>query len=194
MRMFHLIALAFVSALFVSPAGAATVQCGTATDYVSITTDIAAVCGGSGTGGNLNGINDPVNALGYTTLDITPTGGIIPLTISTGGTSGSFSFGPTTGYEHFVLGFQTSNDQPNPDWFYFFLADTITSGTWSVVDAVGGPAGLAVLERAILYGQVAEVVVAPVPLPAALVLFGTALAGFFGFSRLRERFSRPAVA
>jgi len=193
MRLISLIALAFVSALTVSPASAVT--CGTATDYVTLTTTIASTCGDSGEGNNLNGINDPVNQLGYTTLDVTPTGGIIPLTVSgIGGSSGGFSFGPTTGYENFVLGFQTSNNQPNPDWFYFFLAATITSGTWSITDPVGGPGGLAVLERAILYGQVAEVVATPVPVPAALILFGSALAGFFGFNRLRERFRRPAVA
>jgi len=38
--------------------------------------------------------------------------------------------------------------------------------------------------------------VTPVPVPAALVLFGSALAGFFGFGKLRKRFSarEPAVA
>jgi hypothetical protein len=33
----------------------------------------------------------------------------------------------------------------------------------------------------------------PVPIPGALLLLGSALAGFFGFSKLRERFRRPAV-
>jgi len=52
------------------------------------------------------------------------------------------------------------------------------------------------LTLGILYGKLAEVTVTPVPLPAALVPFGSALAGFFSFSRLRERlFNRmPATA
>lgn len=190
MRTPLLVAFALLSVLSSTPASAVVVQCGSATDYASLDTTIASTCGGSGNGNNLNGINDPVNGLDYLTLDITTTAGLVPLTISTGGTSGSFSFGPTTGYDSFVLGLQTTNSAPNPDWFYLLLADSITSGSW-LISGAG-----AVLTRAVLYGKIAQVDVhvSAAPIPGAFFLFGSVIAGYFGFGRLRKRFAANRLA
>jgi hypothetical protein len=187
MRTILFLAIASLSALLSVTSNAATVSCGDSDSSITLTTSIAGVCHDTGNGNSLNGVNDPVNLAGWLTLDTTLIAGVVPLTFS-GTTSGAFSFTPNSLYEHYLIGFQTDTPNPKPDWFVIALAETITSGTWQLL------AGTSPVTRAILYGQVAEVVVAPVPLPAALVLFGSALAGFLGFSRLRQRFSRPAVA
>ena len=189
MRFIHLIALAFVSALFASPATALT--CGGAmTVTLTLSTDVGTTCfaAGIGNGNNLGGGGDPIAALGYEILGTSSSSGDLSFSFS-GTTGGTFSFVPDAEYEHYILGFQATAASPKPDHFAFALAELITSGSWSVAGA-----GNNVITGAFLYGQRVAEEITPVPLPAALVLFGSALAGFFGFSRLRERFRRPAVA
>jgi len=189
MRFVRLIALAFVSALFVTPAAALT--CGGAmTVTLTLSTDVGSTCfaAGIGNGDNLGGGGDPIAALGYEILGTSSSSGDLLFSF-TGTTGGTFSFTPNGQYEHFIIGFQATAASPKPDHFAFALAELITSGSWSIAGA-----GANVITGAYLYGQLAEVVATPVPVPAALILFGSALAGFFGFGRLRARFSRSAVA
>src|SRR5690606_17059292 len=122
-----------------------------------------------GNGNVLDGSNDPVNDLSYLTLDTTfSSPGLVPLTFTgAGSTSGNFSFTPVAAYENYVLGFQVFTAAPTPDYFAFLLADIITSGTWSISSGNNN------LVHAILYGQLAGDIT-PVPLPGAVLLFGSA--------------------
>jgi hypothetical protein len=194
MRAVRLFAFAILGALFSMSASAATVTCsgaGTATVAIDISSAVGSSCLTTGNGNVLDGSSDPVNDLGYLTLDATHT--LIPLVVpltftGVGATSGSFSFTADPLYEHYVLGFQAFTAAPNPDYFAFALADLIVSGTWLL------SSGDNTITRAILYGQLAQNEITPVPLPGAVLLFGSALLGFFGFSRARKRLQIPATA
>jgi len=185
MRFIPLTALAFVSALFITPAAALTCG-GVATVTLTLSTDVGSTCLTPGNGNVLGGGGDPYVALGYVILDTTTTIGLVPLTL----TSNTFAFTPNALYDSYALGFQAFTAVPKPDYFGIALAEGIISGGWLLTS--GGNS----LTLAVLYGQLAEVTVTPVPIPAALILFGSALAGFFGFGKLRKRFAarEPATA
>ena len=168
-------------------ADAASVNCpGTAvtTDReFQLTTSVAAVCLASAAG-NLNGNSDAINALGYVTLDKSDdaTTGALPgaltFTPPTSGLSGTFLI-TAPGYSSFVLALKSGEGQLNPDWAAFLLPAGILSGAWAILN------GNQQLSHANLYG-----LPTPTPLPGALVLMGTALAGSYGIGRWRRRNAR----
>ncbi len=171
-------------------ADAASVNCpGTAatTDReFQLTTTVASVCLTSGAG-NINGNNDAINALGYVTLDKSDDtisgvlNGALTFTPPTSGLSGTFSIN-APGYSNFVLVLKSGEGQLDPDWAAFLLPAGILSGAWAILN------GNQALSHANLYGQPT-----PTPLPGALVLLGTALAGSYGVGRWRRRSPRAAT-
>jgi hypothetical protein len=188
-------------------ANAATVSCpGTAatTDReFSVTTAglTTATCIASDEG-NINGNGDAVNGLGYVTIDKSDNttayvGVDAELTITgTGALSGNFSFTAPAGYFNFVLGLKSGEGQLNPDWVAFLLPAGILSGTWAILT------GNQSLSHANLYAQACPRGVCgndqdppnPVPLPGAVWLMGTVLAGSAGIRRWRNRKARNVVA
>ena len=183
-------ALAACALLFpLNVANAASVDCpGTAatTDReFRLTTTVAAVCLAYAAG-NLNGNGDAINALGYVTLDKSDdaTTGALPgaltFTPPTSGLSGTFSIN-APGYTSFVLALKSGEGQLDPDWAAFLLPAGILSGAWEILN------GNQALSHANLYG-----LPTPTPLPGALVLMGTVLAGSYGVGRWRRRPSRSA--
>lgn len=185
-------ALAACALLFpLDAANAASVNCpGTAatTDReFQLTTTVAAVCLAYAAG-SLSGNSDAINALGYVTLDKSDdtTSGALPgaltFTPPTSGQSGTFSIN-APGYSSFVLALKSGEGQLNPDWAAFLLPAGILSGAWAILN------GNQELSHANLYG-----LPTPTPLPGALVLMGTVLAGSYGFGRWGRRFSRRATS
>jgi hypothetical protein len=133
--------------------------------------------------GNLSGNNDAVNQLGYITLDKsddTTSGvleGILTFTPPTSGLSGTFSFTPNPGYTNYVVALKSGEGQADPDWAAFSLVNGVTSGSWSI-------SGRQELSHANLYAQL-------VPLPGAVLLFGSALAGL---AWMRRRQTNDPIA
>ena len=180
------------------PANASTLTCpsgGTgatnSTSGVTLTYTSAGTptCGPFGNGNPLNGNgSDPVNSLGYLTLDTTSSVGLLTLTETTGVTSGTFSF-TTAGYQDFVLGFQGGTANTNPDYFSFYLPSDVTSGSWAINSTNGKT-----LSLGLLYGHTAAA--GETPLPSALPLFATGLGalGLLGWRRKRKRAITIAAA
>jgi hypothetical protein len=148
-RMCRRIAAAFAcaaaSAIAVNAAEADLVTCGGPNATITLDTSTAATCSLSGNGIQITGSNDVINNLAptYLTLDTTATVGLVLLTFS-GNTSGSFSF-TGTGFQDFILGFQTTDGPPRPDYFSFILPSGITSGSWALTGAGDNTVSLAVL-------------------------------------------------
>ena len=109
--------------------------------------------------GNISGNDDAVNNIppGYKTLDKSDdalkyfgTLNELSITVNSGGLSGTFSFTPPSGYDHFVLALKSGEGRLDPDWAAFSLPAGVTSGSWSI----SGQQGLSHIN---LYGQVANV-------------------------------------
>jgi hypothetical protein len=97
--------------------------------------------------------------------------------------TGNFALGDTTGYTRLVLALRGGGGGPNglqPIWAAFLLPDGVTSGDWEQYVAIGENDKN--LSHAILYG-----VPTPVPVPAALWLFGSGLLGLAGIARRRRK-------
>jgi len=90
------------------------------------------------------------------------------------------------GYTSFVLLFQQNSGQAEalvPRWAAFNLIDDL--GNWAITGPhPDKPNSFKSLSHAVLFGVIDP---NPVPLPGALVLMGTVLAGAGGFSRWRRR-------
>lgn len=196
--------LAAVSGLG-SVANAATVSCpgtaGTGDREFALTTATAATCIASGPG-NINANADAINLLGYVSIDKSDNtddyvgvDGELSVT-GTGALSGSFSFTAPAGYFNFVLGLKSGNGPLDPDWVAFLLPAGILSGTWEILT------GSQSLSHANLYAQLCprggcgnnQDPPGPVPLPGAVWLMGTVLAGSAGIRRWRNRKARNVVA
>jgi hypothetical protein len=163
----------------VSAANAATVSCG-GDVKVTLTTSTPGTCNSIGNGNNLNGVNDPVNTAGYLTLDTTSTSGLVALAFTLGN-SGAFSFVASSLYTDYVLGIQTSQSDPKPDYFAFNLPNGVVSGSYSINDADTRAT------RAVLYGHSA-ISASPVPGPivgAGLPGLVMALGGLIAWRRRR---------
>jgi hypothetical protein len=190
---------------------------------LEITGAAGAACGASDFGnGNpvLNTGTDPIVPSGYAVLD-TSNGGpnTVPLSITFTDvvfpgdanfwrTDGNFSFSNPTGYSQFALGFQFSTNRislldPKPDWFIVYLpGDTLGSGQFDA-DTIFPPSNFELpadaLQYAVLYGRACseaapcEVVPNETPLPAAVWLLGSVLAGGAGVKRWRKRRAKRAA-
>jgi hypothetical protein len=99
--------------------------------------------------------------------------------------SGTWSINATllSAYSSFLLVFKSGEGTLNPDWAAFSLANIggIISGTWAILT------GTQSLSHVSLYGIIGP---ALVPLPGALLLFGSVLAGGAGFAGWRRRRQR----
>jgi hypothetical protein len=148
----------------------------------SITTSAGATCIGSSSG-NINGNGDAINALGYVTIDKSDNATVYvgadgELTLTGAGTlSGTFSFSPPAGYQKFVLAFKSGQGNLDPDWVAFLLPAGVLSGSWNILS------GTQELSHANLYGIAG---VAQTPIPGALWLMGSVLAGWLGVGRWRQ--------
>jgi hypothetical protein len=154
--------------------------------------------------GNINGNNDAVNNFTtfngskFVTLDNTDEnnntkeGALTNSQFS--GAQGSFSIdlNKTQGYTDLVLALKAGNNGGGPTWAAFLISSLV--GTWSIQELTdnGCKKELICLKgkdisHAILYGQ--EVThtppIDPVPLPPALILFASALAGLTILGRRR---------
>jgi hypothetical protein len=140
----------------------------------SITTDPGtAGCYLTGTGNiNANG-SDPLNLLGWTSIDKDENPDTVFIhdawfsITGVGGNSGTFTISPLAwgGYGQLLIAFKSGEGQVDPDWAAFTLPGGTTGGTWTVSQQG--------LSHANLYGQGTPVV----PEPASMVLLGTGLVG-----------------
>ena len=190
-------AVAF-AVVFGSSAYAATVSCpGTAvtTDReFGLTTAVDANCLASGSG-NINGNNDFINQLGYVSIDKSDTDDAFvgvdgEISITGGPNSGHFTLALPAGYQNFVLALKSGNGQLDPDWAAFLLAPGTTEGDWTI-SSQG-------FSHALLYAQLCTECstekenVSENPIPGALWLFGTVIAGGAGYSRWRKKRKQTA--
>ena len=188
-------AAVLAAVMFGSSAIAGTVSCpGTAvtTDReFGLTTALDATCLASGSG-NINMNNDSINQLGYVNIDTTSNDdafvGIDGEISISGVNSGHFTLTLPAGYQNFVLVLKSGNGQLDPDWAAFLLAPGTTEGDWTISSNGFGHANL--------YGQLStgneNVSVSENPIPGALWLFGTVLAGGAGYSRWRKKRKQTA--
>jgi hypothetical protein len=188
-------AVVAAAVMFGSSAFAATVSCPnsvvTTDREFGLTTDpVAASCLASGSG-NINGNNDFINQLGYVSIDKTGNDDAFvgvdgEITITGNSNSGHFTLALPAGYQNFVLVLKSGNGQLDPDWVAFLLAPGTTEGDWTISDQG--------LSHAILYGQLSteNEKVSENPIPGALWLFGTVIAGGAGYSRWRKKRKQTA--
>lgn len=189
---------AFVGALAMfgasGPAAAATCPPSpSASDRVfEVTPSSSCVDFGSGNVDNDTDFNTWLASNGYVLLDKSDKSGVeepgiedgmLDLDPPTSGLSGDWAIvGPNVGlYDSFLLALKSGNGQADPDWGVFLL--TALSGTWSIENFSQE------LSHGNLYGRLEEA--APIPLPAALPLFG---AGLAGIAWMRRRGRKAAVA
>ena len=110
------------------------------------------------------------------------------ITITGDPNSGHFTLALPAGYQNFVLVLKSGNGQLDPDWVAFLLAPGTTEGDWTI-SSQG-------FSHALLYGQLSteneNVNVSENPIPGALWLFGTVIAGGAGYSRWRKKRKQTA--
>jgi hypothetical protein len=187
-------AVVAAAVMFGSSAYAVTVSCpgtdATTDREFGLDTAVAATCLTKGSG-NINGNNDFINQLGYVSIDKTGNDDAFvgvdgEITITGDPNSGHFTLALPAGYENFVLALKSGNGQLDPDWVAFLLAPGTTEGDWTISDQG--------LSHAILYAQLSteNEKVSENPIPGALWLFGTVIAGGAGYSRWRKRRKQTA--
>jgi hypothetical protein len=206
--------VAFINIGMLSPSFA--VVCGPAT---GVNLEIggaaaAASCFSNGTGANiLNGGSDPLLSLPgtpWSLLDTPTTGGPNPDGLALNfsntplNTDGSFSVTLPSGYAAFALGFQFAVSRflnVTPDWFILTGLPTSGTGTFDGDFVINhftvffsDP-----IKYATLYGiacgedHPCASPLSTTPLPAAVWLFGSVLAGGAGFGRWRRRKANSAT-
>ena len=112
------------------------------------------------------------------------------ITITGGPNSGHFSLALPAGYQNFVLALKSGSGQLDPDWVAFLLAPGTTEGDWTI-SSQG-------FSHALLYAQLCTECstekenVSENPIPGALWLFGTVIAGGAGYSRWRKKRKQTA--
>jgi len=190
-------AVAF-AVVFGSSAYAATVSCpgtpGTTDREFGLTTSVAATCLAYAPG-NINMNNDAINQLGYVNIDKSDTNDAFvgvdgEITITGGPNSGHFTLALPAGYKNFVLALKSGVGQRDPDWVAFLLAAGTTEGDWTI-SSQG-------FSHANLYAQLCaecstEKENGPeTPIPGALWLFGSVVAGSVGYGRWRKKQKQAA--
>ena len=100
--------------------------------------------------------------------------------------SGHFTLALPAGYKNFVLVLKSGNGQLDPDWAAFLLVPGTTEGDWTISDQG--------FSHALLYAQLSteNENVSENPIPGALWLFGTVIAGGAGYSRWRKKRKQTA--
>ena len=195
-------AAVLAAVMFGSSAFAATVSCpGTAatTDReFGLTTAVAATCLTISGSGNINGNGDAINNFSFDgatflTVDKSDTDDTFvgvdgEITITGDPNSGHFTLALPAGYKNFILALKSGSGQLDPDWVAFLLAPGTTEGDWTI-SSQG-------FSHAILYAQLSpeneNVNVSENPIPGALWLFGTVIAGGAGYSRWRKKRKQTA--
>ena len=195
-------AAVLAAVMFGSSALAATVSCpGTAatTDReFGLTTAVAATCLSISGSGNINGNGDAINNFSFDgatflTVDKSDTDNTFvgvdgEITITGDPNSGHFTLALPAGYKNFILALKSGSGTLDPDWVAFLLAPGTTEGDWTI-SSQG-------FSHAILYAQLSpaneNVNVSENPIPGALWLFGTVIAGGAGYSRWRKKRKQTA--
>ena len=193
-------AAVLAAVMFGSSAFAATVSCpgtdATTDREFGLTTAVAAIC--------LPSV-DPATSMGTATKSTTSTfDGATFLTVDKSDTddtfvgvdgeititgdpnSGHFTLALPAGYKNFILALKSGSGQLDPDWVAFLLAPGTTEGDWTI-SSQG-------FSHAILYAQLSteNEKVSENPIPGALWLFGTVIAGGAGYSRWRKKRKQTA--
>jgi len=195
-----------------SPLRAFALTCGNAASggvFIDVTVPSgSASCFQSGTGTVLGTASDPLlseildttksgdNRSPSLTLAFSP-----PVLPGFSNTDGNFSFA-TAGFHAFYVGFQLNDkgifgqpgDIENPDWFIVGLADPAAgSGTFDA-DVLFGLLPSDSIKYAVLYGlQGPAGGPSTTPIPGALWLFGSVVAGAAGYRRLNKKNKRISV-
>jgi hypothetical protein len=189
-----------LSSFLAVPAFAATATCGNTGFggiFIGVTVGSGTPsCLASGNGTKLATAADPT---GLTVLDTTQTGvdGAPALTVAfdpnvlpnAPRTDGTFMFDPT-GFTNFAVGFQFRDQgflDPNPDWIVVGLPDPAGSGSFDADLNFFAELPSDAIEYAVLYGTVSPANgPSTTPLPAAVWLMGTVLAGAAGIKKYRN--------
>jgi len=183
-----------------STAGAATCGFNTGADRNFYSAPDAASCFATGTG-QINNASDLPFGVGspYVYLDKEVDGSgpfetALTLTFDAGVTSsGHYTVTPLAGFTSYVLLLQQSNSPREPDWAAFLLGPDL-DGAWSITGSNGaGVFSPKTLSHAILYGVACggaggpSCEVGETPVPGAVFLMGSVLAGGIGGMQLMRR-------
>ena len=170
------------AALLSQPAYAVSCPGSPATTDREFTISADASCLDYGTGNIGQAQNDPFLADNPTYQNL----GELTITSGAGTASGTFTITQALldSTDNLALGFKSGEGQFDPDWAVFLLSATVAAGvyTFSIDPTIAGG-----LSHIVIYGN-------PVPLPGALLLMGTVLAGGVGYRKLRNRRRNAAIA
>ncbi|WP_420597758.1 VPLPA-CTERM sorting domain-containing protein [Neptuniibacter sp.] len=187
-----LIAVGFLLQIFSLSANSATIQCiDTAKNHMNIDSSSVSACLDAGVG-NINGNpsqDDFLQGVGSAYSLASKSDSANPFNISYSQTvntkslsSGTWSIDASfwSSFSSGAIGFKFGTGNKPDEWFVFQLVDGETSGNWDFINIFGKGGGLSHMN---LYGVEK---LSPVPVPAAIPLFLSALAAF-GLFRRRQR-------
>jgi hypothetical protein len=186
-----ILSVGFLLQVLAFSANAATIQCmDTDKNHMSLDSSTVSACLDAGVG-NINGNpahDEFLQGVGSAYTLASKTDGSNPFNLSYNQTSQTKSLSTGTwsidasfwsSYSSGAIGFKFGTGNEPDEWFVFQLVDGVISGDWDFINKFGKGGGLSHMN---LYG-VEDI--SPVPVPAAIPLFLSALAAF-GFFRRRQ--------